>query len=56
MEAGKLGRAKLIIRFPFQRFQNTMLASGHFSLFIMAKILGIDNIRNTINQIQTEQQ
>jgi len=34
-----LGQAKLIIRFPFQRFQNAMLAGGHFSLFIMAKIL-----------------
>ena len=27
------------MRFPFQRFQNTMRAVGHFSLFIMAKIL-----------------
>ena len=37
--AVKLGQAKLIIRFPFQGFQNNMWADGHFSLFIMAKIL-----------------
>ena len=37
--AVKLGQAKLIIRFPFQGFQNNMWAGGHFSLFIMAKIL-----------------
>ena len=34
-----LGQAKLIIRFPFQGFQNSMRAGGHFSLFIMTKIL-----------------
>jgi len=34
-----LGQAKLIIRFPFQDFQNSMQAGSHFSLFIMAKIL-----------------
>ena len=34
-----LGQAKLIIRFLFQGFQNSMQAGGHFSLFIMNKIL-----------------
>ena len=34
-----LGQAKLIIRFPFQGFQNSMREGGHFSLFIMTKIL-----------------
>jgi len=34
-----LGQAKLIIRSPFQGFQNSMRAGGHFSLFIMTKIL-----------------
>jgi len=34
-----LGQAKLIIRFPFQGFQNNMREGGHFSLFIMTKIL-----------------
>jgi len=29
----------LIASFPFQDFQNIMQAEGHFSLFIMAKIL-----------------
>jgi len=29
----------LIIRFPFQGFQNSMWEGGHFSLFIMTKIL-----------------
>ena len=33
------GQAKLIIRFPFQGFQNSKRAGGHFSLFIMTKIL-----------------
>ena len=33
-----LGQAKLIIRFPFQGFQNSMQAGGHFSLFIITKI------------------
>ena len=34
-----LGQAKLIIRFPFQGLQNSMREGGHFSLFIMIKIL-----------------
>ena len=34
-----LGQAKLIIRFLFQGFQNSMRAGGHFSLFIITKIL-----------------
>ena len=34
-----LGQAKLIIRFLFQGFQNSMRQGGHFSLFIMTKIL-----------------
>ena len=32
-----LGQAKLIIRFLFQGFQNSMRAGGHFSLFIIDK-------------------
>ena len=36
---GNLGQAKLIIRFPFQDFQNSMRDVGHFSLFIMTEIL-----------------
>ena len=34
-----LGQAKLIIRFPFQGFLNSLREGGHFSLFIMTKIL-----------------
>jgi len=34
-----LDQAKLIVRFLFQGFQNSMREGGHFSLFIMTKIL-----------------
>jgi len=34
-----LGQAKLIIRFLFKGFQNSMQAGGHFSLFIMTRML-----------------
>ena len=33
------GHVKLIIKFPFQGFQNSILEGSHFSLFIMTKIL-----------------
>jgi len=38
----KLGQAKLINRFPFQGFQNSMLAGGHF--FIIHYDYNLENI------------
>jgi len=46
-----LGQAKLIIRFQFQGFQNSMRAGSHFSLFIMTKILRKQCKKPTIMKI-----